>query len=123
MKRGKRLLRFIFVYLPAGLLALSLMWVLLYRVAPVGWTPLMLRRSIENIDSKDFRSNHIWVNIDDIAPVMERAVIAAEDGRFIVHNGFDFEEIRKMKEEHEIFRLPRLTTDNKSGRLHRLCAP
>ena len=40
-------MRFIFVYLPAGLLALSLMWVLLYRVAPVRWTPLMLRRSIE----------------------------------------------------------------------------
>lgn len=119
----KRIARILFLYVPLGCVVLSLAWVMLYKAVPVRWTPLMLRRSIENIDSKDFRSNHIWVNIDDIAPVMERAVIAAEDGRFIVHNGFDFEEIRKMKEEHEIFRLPRLTTDNKSGRLHRLCAP
>lgn len=61
----------------------------------------MLKRSMENIDSKDFKNDRIWVDIDDIAPVMVRAVIASEDGRFMVHNGFDFDELRKMKEEHE----------------------
>ena len=32
---------------------------------------------------------------------MVRAVIASEDGRFMAHNGFDFEELRKMQEEHQ----------------------
>ena len=100
MKRGKRLLRFIFVYLPAGLLALSLMWVLLYRVAPVRWTPLMLRRSIEYAGEEGYRNRRVWVGLDEVAPVMVRAVMASEDSRFMEHKGFAFDEIRKMRLEH-----------------------
>ena len=61
----------------------------------------MLRRSIENIDNKDFHNQRTWVDIEDIAQVMVRAVIASEDGRFMTHHGFDFEEIDKMMDEHE----------------------
>ena len=100
MKRGKKLLGFIFVYLPAGLLALSLMWVLLYRVAPVRWTPLMLRRSIEYAGEEGYRNRRVWVGLDEVAPVMVRAVMASEDSRFMEHKGFAFDEIRKMRLEH-----------------------
>ena len=93
-------MRFIFVYLPAGLLALSLMWVLLYRVAPVGWTPLMLRRSIEYAGEEGYRNRRVWVGLDEVAPVMVRAVMASEDSRFMEHKGFAFDEIRKMRLEH-----------------------
>ena len=100
MKRGKRLLRFIFVYLPAGLLALSLLWVLLYRIAPVRWTPLMLRRSIEYAGEEGYRNRRVWVGLDEVSPVMVRAVMASEDSRFMEHKGFAFDEIRKMRLEH-----------------------
>ncbi|GGF66457.1 monofunctional biosynthetic peptidoglycan transglycosylase [Paracoccus acridae] len=37
-----------------------------------------------------------WVDIDDIAPVMRRSVVAAEDANFCLHWGFDMTEIRKV---------------------------
>ena len=98
--RIKRISRILFLYVPAGLVLLSLLWVVLYRFVPVRWTPLMLRRSIENIDNKDFHNQRTWVDIEDIAQVMVRVVIASEDGRFMTHHGFDFEEIDKMMDEH-----------------------
>ena len=97
----KKIARIIFLYVPLGFVALSLLWVALYRVVPVTWTPLMLKRSIENVDSKGFENRRVWVDIDGVAPVVVRAVIASEDGRFMVHGGFDFEELRKMRREHQ----------------------
>ncbi len=37
-----------------------------------------------------------WVRIDDIAPVMRRSVVAAEDANFCLHWGFDMTEIRRV---------------------------
>nr|WP_245846754.1 monofunctional biosynthetic peptidoglycan transglycosylase [Paracoccus seriniphilus] len=37
-----------------------------------------------------------WVDIEDIAPVMRRSVVAAEDANFCLHWGFDMAEIRKV---------------------------
>ena len=95
----KRLYRFLLIKVPVGFLVISLSWVLLYKVVPVRWTPLMLKRSIENIDQKGYRNHRTWVDLDEIAPVMVRAVIASEDGRFMEHNGIDYKELRKMWQE------------------------
>ena len=57
----KKIARIIFLYVPLGFVALSLLWVALYRVVPVTWTPLMLKRSIENVDSEGFRNRRVWV--------------------------------------------------------------
>ncbi len=38
--------------------------------------------------------SHEWVDMDEIAPVMARSVVAAEDARFCAHWGFDLEAIR-----------------------------
>lgn len=97
----KRLCRFILVKVPIGFLVISLSWVLLYKVVPVTWTPLMLKRSIENVDLKGYRNHRTWVDLDEIAPVMVRAVIASEDSRFMEHWGFDFQELVKMKDDHK----------------------
>ena len=97
----KRISKIIFVRIPIWFLILSISWVLLYRVIPVKWTPLMLKRTIENIDKQNYQNNQTWVNLEDIAPVMVRAVIASEDGRFMEHRGFDILELKKMKKEHE----------------------
>ena len=61
----------------------------------------MLKRSIENIDQKGYLNHRTWVDLDEIAPVMVRAVIASEDGRFMEHWGFDVKELLKMKNEHK----------------------
>ena len=37
-----------------------------------------------------------WTDIEDIAPVMRRSVVAAEDANFCLHWGFDMREIRKV---------------------------
>jgi monofunctional biosynthetic peptidoglycan transglycosylase len=97
----KRLSRFLLVKVPVGFLVISLSWVLLYKVVPVTWTPLMLKRSIENIDMKGYRNHRTWVDLDEITPVMVRAVIASEDSRFMEHWGFDFQELAKMTDDHK----------------------
>ena len=79
---------------------LSLSWVLLYKYVPVRWTPLMLKRTVQNIGVKDYKNVRTWVDIENISPAMVRAVIASEDGRFMEHHGFDFKELRKMQKDH-----------------------
>ena len=80
---------------------ISTSWVLLYKWVPVKWTPLMLKRAIQNIEVKDYKNSRTWVDIENISPVMVRAVMASEDGRFMEHRGFDLQELRKMKKEHK----------------------
>ena len=96
----KRIFRLFLFKIPLWFLVLSISWVVLYRFVPVRWTPLMLKRSIENIGQDGYRTQRTWVNIEDIAPVMVRAVIAAEDGKFMHHWGFDLKEIYHMHKEH-----------------------
>ena len=80
---------------------LSVAWVLLYKWVPVKWTPLMLKRSWQNVKVEDYRNVRVWVDLEDIAPVMVRAILASEDGKFMEHNGFDLQELRKMKREYD----------------------
>lgn len=96
----RRILKTIFIKLPISFLIISVLWVLLYRVVPVRWTPLMLKRKIENIGDREYRNHRTWVDLEEVAPVMVRAVMAAEDGRFMEHNGIDFTELRKMRKDH-----------------------
>ena len=78
----KRIFKYLMMIL-TGFVVLSLSWVMLYKFIPVKWTPLMLKRSIQNIEQKDYRNNRTWVDLEDISPAMVRAVIASEDGRFM----------------------------------------
>lgn len=79
---------------------MSASWVLLYKWVPVKWTPLMLKRTVQNIGEKDYKNTRTWVDLENISPVMVRAVMASEDGRFMEHQGFDFKELAKMRSEH-----------------------
>lgn len=38
--------------------------------------------------------DHVWVDVDEVAPVMLRSVVAAEDANFCLHWGFDMDAIR-----------------------------
>lgn len=96
----KKIKRFIILTLVA-FCTLSTSWVLLYKWAPVKWTPLMLKRTVQNIGEKGYKNTRTWVDLENISPAMVRAVIASEDGRFMEHWGFDLKELIKMKKEHK----------------------
>lgn len=96
----KKIKRFVILTLVA-FCTMSTSWVLLYKWAPVKWTPLMLKRTVQNIGEKGYKNIRTWVDLKDISPVMVRAVMASEDGRFMEHWGFDLKELIKMKKEHK----------------------
>ena len=96
----KKIKRFIILTLIA-FCTVSTSWVLLYKWAPVKWTPLMLKRTVQNIGENGYKNTRTWVHLEDISPVMVRAVMASEDGRFMEHWGFDLKELIKMKKEHK----------------------
>ena len=73
------------VKLILGFVALSLFFVVLYKFVPVPVTATMLMD--ENGIAKD------WEPLSDIDRNLVRAAIAAEDGKFCSHNGFDQEAI------------------------------
>lgn len=84
-----------------GLFLFSFMMVILYKWAPVPFTPLMAIRYFENPD-EDIQ--HDWVPIEEISRNLQLSVIASEDQNFLKHNGFDFDAIKKAMD------------DNRSGR-------
>lgn len=69
-----------------GLLLFSVGWVVLYRFVPVPLTWPMARDAVAG---RHVERN--WTPLSAIAPAVPRAVIGAEDARFCIHRGFDFE--------------------------------
>jgi monofunctional glycosyltransferase len=61
---------------------------LLYRFLPVPLTPLMVIRLVEG---EGLRKQ--WAALEEIAPALPQAVVAAEDNRFCAHFGFDWQEL------------------------------
>ena len=73
-----------------GFLLGSVLWVLVYRFVPPPFTLTMAADRLHG--------NHIekhWRPLREIDPAMPRAAIAAEDGNFCRHHGFDFAAIQK----------------------------
>ncbi len=54
---------------------------------PFTWTMVGEKRRLGQVDYQ-------WVPIEQVAPVMRRSVVAAEDANFCLHWGFDVEAIR-----------------------------
>ena len=96
----KRILTILLVYVPAGFVVTSVLLVTLLKWVPVTITPLMVKRSIESIGKPHHPFQRKWVPLESISDNMIRAVIAAEDQKFLCHDGFDFEELGRMKQEH-----------------------
>lgn len=74
----------------AALAVMVLALILLYAIVPPPTTLYMLSegRRLGGVERK-------WVGGDQIAPVMMRSVVAAEDANFCLHWGFDMAEIRR----------------------------
>ena len=79
---------------------MSLFFVVLYKFVPVYYTPLMFIRGYEQLrESRPINIRHEWVPIDEISQQLVQAVVASEDNLFLVHNGFDFDQIEIAKQE------------------------
>lgn len=69
---------------------------LVLRVVPPPITPLMVIRHVQG-----FGLDKDWRDLDDISPHLRRAVIAAEDGKFCSHWGFDWDAIDNAIDRYE----------------------
>jgi monofunctional biosynthetic peptidoglycan transglycosylase len=78
----------------AGLLAVCLLFLVVYRFLPVKGTTLMGLRSLQG---QEVQAE--WVPLSEISPHLVRAVIASEDNKFCRHFGFDLGEIKAAYED------------------------
>ena len=69
---------------------MSVAWVAVDRIVDPRLTPLMLVRWLQGDGL-----THYWVRLDEISPALRRAVVAAEDARFVTHYGFDVRALRQ----------------------------
>ena len=79
-----------------GLIGFSILWAGAYRFAAPPGTLTMFERKL----SGDVII-HPWAPMNEISPHLVTAVIAAEDTRFCIHNGIDFEAIDEALKEAE----------------------
>ncbi|MDR2451151.1 MAG: monofunctional biosynthetic peptidoglycan transglycosylase [Candidatus Accumulibacter sp.] len=77
-------------------------WVVLWRWTEPGMTRFMEIRLAElRTGDPRARLKKQWVDYDRISPNLKRALIAAEDARFLLHDGFDWAGIRVAMEKNQ----------------------
>ena len=82
------------------------LWILLHIIL---WTVInpgesaFMETRLEHLQEKDQKATlrHQWVNYNQISINIKQAVIAAEDAKFIDHEGFDWEGIEKAYEKNK----------------------
>ncbi len=103
-KKIKKILKFVlwsFVILVAS----SVVIVALYSFVPPPVTPHMVLRSIGGLfDGKFVSIDKSWRSYDEVSPHLYRAVIAAEDGKFMRHNGIDWKAVDAAKRYNERYK-------------------
>lgn len=84
----------------AGWLLLCLLALVALRWVNPPFTIVHLQRRIEAlVRGERYNKRYTFVPLARISPHLQHAVIAAEDGRFYLHHGIDWEEIRKAWKE------------------------
>ncbi len=86
-----RIIKIVLAALTAVLL-LPAALTLLYREVPPRFTPLMLIRGGD--------VQYEWVSMKQIAPVLARSVLTAEDENFCNHRGFDTKALQKAIDQY-----------------------
>ena len=92
----------------AALVAVALLWVawvsvhiFWYRSHPPRETAFMAQRMDEaRTRNPKAQLRYQWVPYERISPNLKRAMIAAEDAKFVEHGGFDWEGIEKALEKN-----------------------
>ena len=89
-RRAKSILKQVAIWAVAILVVLPVALVLTFRFVAPPATPLMIGTMLS-----DGAVAQRWLPLAEISPHLVRAVIAAEDGKFCSHYGFDLEAIDK----------------------------
>ena len=77
-------------------------WVLVWKFWEPGPTQFMKIRLDElQKTNPNARLQQTWVPYAKISPSLKKALIAAEDSKFMQHHGFDFDGIQKALEKNE----------------------
>ena len=104
MKRALRWLAWAMLALAALFLAVQLSF-----LARVWWwrdhnpdNTAFMRASLERLRTTkpDAKLRHAWVPYDRISTHLKRAIVVAEDARFVEHEGFDWDAIDKALEKN-----------------------
>ena len=92
-----KIIKQVFLKLLKWFIIASIATILIYRVIPPPFTPLMIIRCGEQIFDKkrDFSFKKDWVAYENINNNIKLAIITSEDQRFKFHHGFDFEAMQK----------------------------
>ncbi|MBQ7635376.1 MAG: monofunctional biosynthetic peptidoglycan transglycosylase [Bacteroidaceae bacterium] len=100
--KALRLLRKVLFWLLIFFFGSSVLAVLAYRILPVGLTPLMVIRCVEQVRTgEQARFHHEWKPMEKISPQLAIAVVASEDQNFLKHHGFDMKAIEQAAHEAE----------------------
>jgi monofunctional biosynthetic peptidoglycan transglycosylase len=95
--------------LVAGFGLASLAVVVIYRFVDPPLTPLMVARAVEAvIAGRPVRIERRWVDLGAVNPAVLRAVLAAEDARFLTHHGVDLDALRRAWEYNQRWKGRRL---------------
>lgn len=104
---GKFLKRWLwrFLFFLAGAVLLHQVWIFGHIVYWNSYNPATSAFMQERLDVMQEKKpeailRYQWVPYEQISPHLKRAIIAAEDGKFLQHEGFDFEAIQKAYEKN-----------------------
>ena len=104
MKRALRFAAWLAVAAAAIFLAVQLSY-----LARVWWwkdhdpsTTAFMDARLDRLRARDPRAKlqHAWVPYERISPSLKRAIVVAEDSKFIDHEGFDWDAIEKAREKN-----------------------
>jgi monofunctional glycosyltransferase len=103
MKRNPKLLRSIVVgvlSLIVGIYALCAIGIILLRWINPWTTTVQMERHVDALRARrPYKKRYEFVSLSRISPNLQHAVVAAEDGRFRQHHGFDWIEMQKVLED------------------------
>ncbi|MGH9340992.1 MAG: monofunctional biosynthetic peptidoglycan transglycosylase [Acidobacteriota bacterium] len=91
------------ICLVAGYYALMLLGLIYLKFFNPVATTVQVQRRVESFFDwdNDYDKRCDFVPLSRISRHLQRAVVAAEDGRFYEHNGIDFEELEKVLEQNQ----------------------
>lgn len=98
------------LYFGVGALLISIVLVQAWFFVHVAWwsghnpaDTAFMRARLAGLQEKNPRAalKHQWAAYEKVSPNLKRAVIAAEDAKFVDHEGFDWEGIQKAFEKNE----------------------
>jgi monofunctional glycosyltransferase len=95
-----RILRWLLLAV-SGFYALCLLGLVYVKMLPPVTTAVQIERRVEAaVGRQNYRKRYTFVPLYRISRELQHAVIAAEDGRFYQHNGFDWKELQKVAEKN-----------------------